>query len=456
MSTMNARPESTLRTICPLARVRPGAAVAIKLIVHGETINPRGYDLLRIDSRGATVRLSDEVCQMFTGATCDVELTVGDQTIRIPDTAIIHLIGEEGAQLLYLCWVSRSGEDQEEEGQAPRWQCDKHVFPTFVVNNPYELYGQQCFRVESLSRDELCLISGKLPGLLVPGMKLSGLLQFPGSEQESVTLELCSVRPGVGSEFSLRAKIVEASPNYSACAGQYVFQYVEGANPSKIKASGLSVPSIASGVSYHFAQSVEDYRDVLRLRKETYRWAQLTSQEVRLEDMGDEYDAKANILIARHQGKCVGSLRIVFLGPNDCPQLALNITLPDSLPPNEQIVEITRICIDPNYRKGDLIFGMLKQTMLTVLQNSRPWIFGGAEDGMLAFYQSFGAKVIGPKILWKPGGVTYEVNVFIVSILDYLNQVGVSQSAWNLMAPDIISFAQRNQIALNSPIKEEN
>ncbi len=450
MSTITAQPGSTTRPITPLARVRPGAAVALKLIVNGDTVSPHQYQLLRIDPRGATVRVSEEACQILTGVSFDVELTIGDQNIRLADVTGIHLVGEEGADLLYLCWAAQSGREHEEEEQPARWQCDKHVFPTCVVDNPYELYGKLCFRVESLSRNELCLLSGKSPGLLVPGMKLNGQLQFPGLGQEAVTLELQWVRPGIGREFHLGARIVEASPNYHACAGQYVFQYVDGANVPKIKGAGLSVPSIAGGVCYDFAQSTEDYRDVLKLRKETYRWAQLTSHDLKLEDLGDEYDARANILIARHQGKCVGSLRIVFPGPNDHPQQAEYITLPDFFPPNEQIAEVTRICIDPNYRKGDLILGMLKLTILTVLQSGRSWVLGGAEDAMLPFYQqSFGAKVIGPKFEWKPGGVTHEINVFIVNLLDYLNQAGVSQAAWNLIAPDVISFAQRNNIAVN-------
>ncbi len=203
-------------------------------------------------------------------------------------------------------------------------------------------------------------------------------------------------------------------------------------------------------MSYEFAHSTEDYFEVLQLRKDNYRWAQASSPTLRLEELGDERDARANLLIARHRGKCVGSLRIIFPGPNDRLEQSEHVALPNSFPPKEDIAEVTRICIDPEYRKGDLMLGMLKQALLTVLQNNRSWIVGCAEDNLLPYYQAIGATGTDLKYQWQLGDVTHNLTVILFDIVDYLNQVGVSQAAWSLIAPDILTFASHNGIPIST------
>lgn len=48
------------------------------------------------------------------------------------------------------------------------------------------------------------------------------------------------------------------------------------------------------------------------------------------------------------------------------------------------------------------------------------------------------------------GGVSTEVTVIIFNVRDFLNQVDVNRTIWELAAPDILSFTRRNGISINA------
>lgn len=445
--------EITTSAILPLARVRPGAALAINFFRDGQPGCAGTYQLLNADSLGATVRMGEDDYGLLTRSSFDVELTIGNQTVKFANAVATDLRGEDNSYLAYIAWEPDRSRVRARQDRPPRWQCDKYLAPTCVIENPYELYGKKCFKVQNISRLGMGLITNQPLGLLVPGMRLQGVLQFPGLGQETITLELCWIRPSSESaeqEFCLGAKIIEAVPNYYSCVGQYLFQYVNEIGATEIRRAGLLIPSVSSGVIYEFAQSSEAYREALQLREETYRWTQLSPVALKLEEVGDAHDARANILIARHQGKCVGCLRIIFPSPNDQLEQAEHVTIPTSFPPQTDIAEVTRICVDLHYRKGDLILGLMKQVLLTVLQNNRSWIVGCSEDQLLPYYESLGAKVTNLKYQRELAGVTHDLTIILLNVVDYLNQVNVSQAAWNLLAPDVIAFANRNNISFNN------
>jgi hypothetical protein len=295
---------------------------------------------------------------------------------------------------------------QATEGRPRRWQCGPYLSPNCAINNPYELYGNVCLKVENLSKDGLGLVTDQPVGLLVPGMSLDCVVHFPGLGAEQVTLELRWVKQmgdGPDKVFRLGAKLIQSAPSYLPCAGQYLFQHVPEATVSDIWRAGILIQSVASGVSYDFVRSEEDWREALELRKEVYPWVRLSSQNIEVEDLRDSYDARARILLARHRGKCVGSLRLVFHGPGDCLEMLEHVDsklIPADFPDKESLVEVTRICISPDYRKGDLLLGMLKLAIVTMLQSNRDWIVGGSEAGLLPFYAALGAKVTDLKYQW--------------------------------------------------------
>lgn len=450
-SSMNS--EIITHAFLPLARVRPGAPVTINFIRDDQPVCTSAHQLLNADSLGATVRLNEDDGRLLTNSLFDAELTIGNQTVKFSNAVATIVCEEDNSHLVHIAWEPSHNKSRVQQDRPPRWQCDKYLAPICVIDNPYELYGKKCFKVENLSRLGMGLITSQPLGLLVPGMRLQGALQFPGLGQETVTLELRWISPGsegAEQEFCLGAKIIEAAPSYYACVGQYLFQYINEIGATEIRRAGLLVPSVSSGITYEFAQSSEDYREVLRLREETYRWSQLSPVALKLGEMGDAHDARANILIARHQGKCVGCLRIIFPGSNDVLEQAKHVTIPDSFPSKTDIAEVTRICIDLHYRKGDLILGLMKQTLLTVLQNNRSWIVGCSEDQLLPYYQSLGAKLTDLKYQRKDGSITLDLTIILLNVVDYLNQVNVSQPSWNLLAPDVIAFANRNNLSFNN------
>lgn len=340
--------------------------------------------------------------------------------------------------------------------RSPRWQCSPYLSPSCVINIPHELYGKICLKVENLSKDGLGLITDQPFAPLISGMRLDGIIHFPGLGEKQVKLELRWVKKmsdGPINFIRLGAKVIKSSPSYLPCIGQYLFQYVREAAVASIWQAGILIQSVASGVTYSFVQSEEDYRAVLELRKETYPWAQLSNQKIRLEDLGDVYDTRAKILHARHHEKSVGSLRLVFHDGDDCLEMLEHMDsklIPADFPSKESLVEVTRICISPDYRKGDLMLGMLKMAIVTMLQHGRDWMVGGSETELLPYYNALGAKVTDLKYQWDRGGISTEVTVIIFNVRDFLNRIDVNQTIWELTAPDIITFIRNNDLPINS------
>ncbi len=339
--------------------------------------------------------------------------------------------------------------------RGPRWQCSPYLSPSCVIHNHHELYGKVCLKVENLSKDGLGLVTDQPIGMLVSGMRLDGAVHFPGLGVEQVKLELRWIKQVSDGPFDvvrLGAKVIKSSPSYLPCVGQYLFQHVREAAITDIWQAGILIQSVASGVIYNFVQSEEDYREVLELRKETYPWVRLSNQKIRLEELGDVYDTRAKILYARHHGKSVGSLRLVFHDGDDCLEMLEHVDsklITEDFPSKESLVEVTRICICPDFRKGDLMLGMLKMAIVTMLQHGREWMVGGSEAGLLPFYKALGAKATNLKYQWNRGGISTEVTVIIFNVRDFLNGIDVNHTIWELMAPDIITFARNNDIPIN-------
>ncbi len=432
-----------------LGGVRPGATVTLDVLFNGQPLDAGACRLHSLSPDGAVLAMSEDIYDAIDGEALDMRLTIGDQMLTYTQREPTHLCQVNGSHLIRLPWESSPAATQVERG--PRWQCSSYLSPSCVVSNPYELYGKVCLKVENLSKDGLGLVTDQTVGLLAPGMKLDCTMLFPGLSEEPVKLELRwikQVSDGPVNVVRLGAKLIKSSPSYLPCVGQYLFQHVREAAVIDIWQAGILIQSVASGVTYDFVRSGDDYREVLELRRATYYWAQVLAQNARPEEMGDEYDAKAKILIARHRGKCIGSLRMIFPVPDDRIEQTEYVTIPDDFPRNEDIVEVTRICIDPDYRKGDLMLGMLKQMMLVMLQTGRYWMTGSTEERLLPYYQSLGAKATNLKYSKIFGSTLTNLTVLLLDIRDFLNQVGVRRAIWELMAPDIISFARRNEIPI--------
>ncbi len=233
---MNA--ETTQCTIRPLARVRPGAEVAIHFSRDGHTVCASTYRLQSADAQGAIVRVGEDSDWFLTGSSFDLELVIGDQTMKFVNAQAKKLNEEGNAHLIHIAWETVPARGRTMEDRPPRWMCDEHLAPTCVIENPYELYGQKCFKVENLSGTGMRLVCGQPLGLLVPGMKLKAVLQFPGMEPETVALELRWVRPVNRSVSQVGAKLVEAASSFYASAGQYLFQYVRGTEVAEIRPRG--------------------------------------------------------------------------------------------------------------------------------------------------------------------------------------------------------------------------
>lgn len=130
---------------------------------------------------------------------------------------------------------------------------------------------------------------------------------------------------------------------------------------------------------------------MLRLRRLAYQHAKKVSADAKDVDMGDGFDNCSRILVAKHRGRIVGTVRLMF------PQTATDplkhqdfLPLPPDLPPRDRAVEVSKACTHPGYRGSDIFYSLLKHTALTAIQAGRRYGLMSATDSLAPIYQRFG------------------------------------------------------------------
>ncbi|NRA63902.1 MAG: GNAT family N-acetyltransferase [Pseudobacteriovorax sp.] len=159
-------------------------------------------------------------------------------------------------------------------------------------------------------------------------------------------------------------------------------------SPQNLREKGFPVESAKQGVIYKVLSKTREFEQVLRLRKDCYSKAGKLSNKV--ETMADVFDQRSVIVIAIHHDEVVGSLRLIFSNKNQLMEHEGETTIPFYFPEKDNIIEITRVCTSPYYRKSDLLEGMFEFTAHTAMLHPRSFILGSATKELLPIYRKLG------------------------------------------------------------------
>lgn len=141
-------------------------------------------------------------------------------------------------------------------------------------------------------------------------------------------------------------------------------------SPASLRAQGIQISSVRSYINWRFVRTPEEYEAVVALRTKTYVEAGLIDPVEQIIPMRDKYDEKAKILAAWHFQKPVASLRIVVHSTASIWEHEQFISLDSpEIPPKAETVEITRVCIDSEWRGYDLSKLLFQQMALEILRN---------------------------------------------------------------------------------------
>jgi predicted GNAT family N-acyltransferase len=186
---------------------------------------------------------------------------------------------------------------------------------------------------------------------------------------------------------------------------------------------------------------MDDYAEVLYLRRNSYVGAGKKPKETRPEEMASRLDGHSRILMALHQDKLVGSLTFTF--PTHEEELLDSEAgfpgrkFPVRTPPKTSLIEVSRLCIDEEYRGTDLLQGLFEHGVKHFLLSDRYWLLTSAVPELLPLYERIGFAKLGASYK-HPSLNNLEHHLIIAHRDTFLMGKGISLLLWNSLFGDLV------------------
>lgn len=168
--------------------------------------------------------------------------------------------------------------------------------------------------------------------------------------------------------------------------GRYLVAHGPPVSFATLREQGLWPGHVADLVRFDLARTEAERSQVMALRDAAYGAAGGGMPQV------DAFDQDAEVLVASIHGRAIASLRMTSPEPGGATVHGGYVELPDSLPPRDQVVEVTRVCTHPDYRSSDLLVGLFRHCAVAVLARRRRWILGNAPEDSLGLYLRVGCR----------------------------------------------------------------
>lgn len=146
--------------------------------------------------------------------------------------------------------------------------------------------------------------------------------------------------------------------------------------------------SLSEKIEIRFA-SESELNSILELRTISYTG---TEKFDGLGVFSDEFDQISRHLAVFLDNKPIAALRMMFHQPDDIWEHDQFFDWPEHFPSRSKIVEVTRVCTHPDYRKTGVLAILLKRCALETLRSDRVFIMGCATDNLLPLYEKIGCQ----------------------------------------------------------------
>lgn len=408
------------------------------------SLSPLGVDLLACEfhilQKGSTLRL---------------EFKYGSQQSTI--SGIVAGITEDRDQTFYHVKFIQSSKgkiESVERRASTRWICSEDFYPTAMALNPVKFNELTYFKIRDISKEGLKLHTSIRNKYILNGMVFDCLVSFPMVAQVKMKLTIKHIRIELvqGKEILSIGAIYDNSDRLlNDAIARYLIQFSSAENPTVLKNEGFKVREFSNSVHFSYVKTKEEYEQVLSLRFEAYKLAGKTKPETTSRDMGDEFDSRSRIVIGKYKGKVVSSARLIFNRLEDKMEQEKFVKWPTELPRRDEMVEIMRVCTDPEFRRGDLLMSMFKFMAVTVAQSKRPWIVICATDNMLPLYKKIGFNEIGLSYN-HPGLGGLKHNILLANFVDGMEGKTVGPVAWNLVWSEVNQYLEQYGILTPHPM----
>jgi len=342
-----------------------------------------------------------------------------------------------------------------------RWNCSENFLPTGTAPNPVRYNDFVLFRVEDISAGGMRLITSMRNKFLGIGQRLEANISLPfvGIVQAKIQVRYVHTVMLNNKEFLVvGTSFLNTDAILMQSLGEYLLNFAKDITAKSLNHEGFNIKAISKWLDFSYVKNETEYKDVLALRYIAYKSANKISSEKTIEDMADELDARSRILIAKYNGKIVGSMRIVFPSKKEDLELQHSINYPEHFPSMNEIVETSRFCTDPEFRGTDIAFELVAQMVLSTVMSGRRYLYTAATDELWLN--------ICKKIGWQLTGIKFQEKFFfglphelmLMDTHDVAVGKGVNFKYWNrvykklaeyLISKDIITPSSVDKVRIN-------
>jgi len=383
------------------------------------------------------------------GEQVDLTLIVGGQQSRFQGSIVecSAEFNEDSVRMGIRLSPAEEARDGQERRQEDRWPSSSQFDPTAVAQNPAKFNDYLYFKVADISVSGLQLVSSLRNKFLIPGMTLSLQISLPMVGQISLPVKIarvgCAIENGKD-HLAVGTTFINISQAAKATIGQYLLQFGTEVDIEELRSHEFYPSSFASAIDFGFLRTDEEYKEVLNLRYRAYGNAGKLSVDATLDDMADIFDTRSRIIIGRHQGKIVASVRITFAELGQKFEIENDAEWSAEFPPREETVEVSKLCTDPEYRGSDLLISIFRQIVLTSLQAGRVWAIIGTTQDMLGLYEKVGLQKTQTRYLHKQFRNIEHV-VAQGHLPSFIKGEGVSALHWNVIWKGLSEYLHDNQ-----------
>jgi GNAT superfamily N-acetyltransferase len=181
----------------------------------------------------------------------------------------------------------------------------------------------------------------------------------------------------------------------------------ETLTPAILRAGGLPVGSVAGEVSYEYAASSGELREILALRLRAHQ-AEGHLARGTAADLRSPFDGHSRHLACRFGGRIVGYVRVIFVdgdparsqyvswGGHEVPQWLWDAGF----------VEAGAGAVHPDFQRAGLFVPLMQHAYRVAVQSGHRYVLGACDDELLGMYREMGfehleERIVEPKPGWR-------------------------------------------------------
>jgi GNAT superfamily N-acetyltransferase len=181
----------------------------------------------------------------------------------------------------------------------------------------------------------------------------------------------------------------------------------ESLTPAALRAAGLPVGSVADRVTYEYAGSAGDLREILALRLRAHQ-AEGHMARGTAADLRSPFDSHSRHLACRFGGRIVGYVRVIFV--DGAPERSQYVSWGGHEVPrwlwDAGFVEAGAGAVHPDFQRAGLFVPLMQHAYRVAVQSGHRYVLGACDDDLLAMYREMGfehleERIVEPKPGWR-------------------------------------------------------